>query len=169
MSCQINQQKLDAIKRIERKAYPAFMQSYQYIDTPEEAYEEIECDGDYYCHVDNGWYMLICNSDEAYVEDLASERPLGFIELNIMLNILRKFGDKFITADCRASTSYRLLKMAEKRKLIQMYEENPWNWGSEKMIQLKFKVNPIQKIESFTFSEWFCIEEYLNAPYINFF
>jgi hypothetical protein len=169
MSCQIDQQKLDRIKDIERKAYPKFMYAYQDVETPEQAYDEIECNGDYFCHVDNGWYMLGCNDSEVYVEDLASIRPLGFTELNVILNILRQFGDKFITADCRFSTSYRLLKLAERKKLIEIFEEQPWKWGPETMYELKFKVKPIQKLECNTFSEWFYVEEGLNAPYINFF
>lgn len=157
MSCVFNPINLQKVKEIERAAYPEFMWQFQDIENPSEAYEEIDCDGQFFCHIDNGWYMLGCNGpSEVYIEDLASVKNLGFAELNRILTILRSFGDKLITADCRGSTSYRLLKIAEKRGRIQVIEESPWNWGNEKMYELTFKVKP----ESFR--EWLEITEALD-------
>jgi hypothetical protein len=132
------------------------MWQFQDVETADEALDEVDCDGQFFCHIDNGWYMLGCNGAEVYVEDLASVRNLGFSELNTILRILRGFGEKLITADCRSSTSYRLLKIAEKRGSIQIISEDPWNWGSEKMYELKFKIKP----ESFR--EWLEFTEALD-------
>ena len=157
MSCLFNKINLNKIKEIERKAYPSFMWQFQDLETPEDAKDEVDCDGEFFCHIDNGWYMLGCNgSSEVYIEDLASSRSLGFPELNTILRILKGFGNKVITADCRSSTSYKLLKLLEKKGSIEILEEEPWNWESEKMYELKFKTKP----ESF--KEWLLMMEFLD-------
>jgi hypothetical protein len=157
MSCAFNLINLQKVKEIEKRAYPEFMWQFQDIESPAEAYEEIDCDGQFFCHIDNGWYMLGCNGPESvYIEDLASTRNLGFSELNTILRVLRSFGQKTITADCRSTTSYRLLKLAEKRGSIQIISEDPWTWENEKMYELVFKIKP----ESF--KEWLNLVEALD-------
>ena len=157
MTCLFNSFNLEKIKRIEKSAYPEFMWQFQDVETPEQAYDEIDCDGQFFCHIDDGWYMLGCNgANEVYIEDLASIRNLGFNELNTMLKILRGFGEKVITADCRSETSYRLLKIAERRGSIEMISERPWNWESEKMHNVVFKVKPA------SFREWLELTEVLD-------
>jgi hypothetical protein len=157
MSCVFNKFNLDKVKQIEKTAYPEFMWQFQDVETPAEAAEEVDCDGDFFCHIDNGWYILGCNgSKEVYIEDLASVRNLGFSELNTILRILRGFGSKLITADCRSATSYRLLKIAERRGSIQIISESPWSWEGETMYELSFKVKP----ESF--KEWLELSEALD-------
>lgn len=157
MSCLFTKANLEKVKEIERNAYPHFMQQFQDVETPAEAREEIDCNGEFFCHIDDGWYILGCNSyDEVYIEDLASMKNLGFSELNKVLSILRNFGEKLITADCRSSTSYRFLKILEKRGSIQIISEDPWNWGSEKMYEVVFKMNPVN------FKEWLELTEALD-------
>lgn len=157
MPCVFNKFNLEKVKQIEKSVYPEFMWQFQDIETPQEAYDEVDCDGEFFCHVDNGWYMLGCNGpQDVYIEDLASVKNLGFSELNTILRTIRSFGDKLITADCRSDTSYRLLKLAEKRGSIQIINEDPWTWGSEKMYEITFKVKP----ESF--KEWLQITEALD-------
>lgn len=157
MACVFNKFNLDKVKQIEKSAYPEFMWQFQDVESPAEAAEEVDCDGDFFCHIDNGWYILGCNGPrDVYIEDLASVRNLGFSELNTILRILRGFGDKLITADCRSATSYRLLKIAERRGSIQIISESPWNWEGETMYELSFKVKP----ESF--KEWLELTEALD-------
>lgn len=161
MTCIFNQQNLEKVKEIEKRAYPEFMLRYDSIDSVDDAKEELEAEcggGQYFCHVGDDWYILGCNrSNEIEVEDLASARSLGFAELNIILNLLRSFGPKNIRADCRSGTSYRLLKLAEKRGSIEIFSEEPWNWGNEKMYELVFKIKPTK------FKEWLELVEALDA------
>jgi hypothetical protein len=161
MACIFNQQNLEKVKEIEKRAYPEFMLRYDSIDSVDDAKEELESEcggGQYFCHVDNDWYILGCNrANEIEVEDLASVKSLGFAELNIILNLLRSFGPKNIRADCRSGTSYRLLKLAEKRGSIEIFSEEPWNWGNEKMYELVFKIKPTK------FKEWLDLVEALDA------
>ena len=161
MSCIINKENLEKIKEIEKLAYPNQFQMYQYIDTVEDAYGHIDCDGDFFCHIGENWYILGCNDpEEIEVHDLASaKKNLGFSELNIILNLLRGFGDKMVSADCRDSTSYRLLKLAEKRGSIKiMNEMSYWDRDfGENMHQVKFKVMPA------SFKEWLELSESIDS------
>ena len=157
MTCLLNKTNLQRVKEIEKKAYPKFMQQYQDVDSIEDAYDEIDCDGDFFCHIADGWYILGCNNyDHIYIEDLARIRALNFSDLKYIINILKKYGDKLIKADCRSSTSYRLLKLAEKRGLIEIIEEKPWNWEGEKMYEIDLKIKPQ------SFKEWLSITESLD-------
>jgi hypothetical protein len=161
MTCVINKENLEKVKEIEKLAYPTQFHFYQNVDSVEDANDHIDCDGDFFCHIGEDWYILGCNDpEEVEVHDLASaKRNLGFSELNIILNLLRSFGDKTISADCRDATSYKLLKLAEKRGSIKiMREMSYWDRDfKENMHQINFKVNPAN------FKEWLELCETLDA------
>jgi len=159
MTCNLTEKKLMTIKEIEQKAFPAHMRQYDDIESMEDVDELTEdCTGDFFCHIETDWYILGCNSDKVYVEDFASTRSLGLPELYRVIKLLRSFGDKIIEADFRQSTSYRLIKMAEKKKIVEIIDESPWNWDGEKMTEVTFKILP--PIGGFL--EWFYSSENFN-------
>lgn len=144
MGCILNKEKIRQIKDIESRAYPPHMRTYEDIETPEDVKDYVDCDGDAFCHVEDGWYMLGCNGpSEVYVADLASARPLSFVDMNKVTTILRSMGEKTITAECRHSTSYRLIKLLEKRGVIEVMNDTfSHNWGSEAMREVEFRFRP---------------------------
>ena len=161
MSCNLDLKKLMRIKEIEKKVFPEHMRQYEDIESMDDVDELTEdCYGEFFCHVENDWYILGCNSgDKVYVDDFSSVKSLGLPELYAVVRLLRSFGDKIIEADFRQSTSYRLIKMAEKKKIVEIIDETPWNWDGEKMSEITFKILPPVGVG--TFKEWLAGKEML--------
>jgi hypothetical protein len=158
MPCVLNKENIEKVKRIEMLAYPPHMRMYDDVETPEDVMDYADCEGQFFCHIDDGWYMLGCDEPgETFVADLAASRSLGFTDLNKVMSVLRGMGDKKVTAECRQSTSYRLLKLAERRGLIEVLSDKTGRkWGNDTMREVEFLVKPIG------FREWLQTNEALD-------
>jgi hypothetical protein len=157
MPCVLNKENIEKVKRIEMLAYPPHMRMYDDVETPEDVMDYADCEGQFFCHIEDGWYMLGCDEpDETFVADLAASKSLGFGDLNKVMSVLRGMGDKKVTAECRQSTSYRLLKLAERRGLIEILSDKTGRkWGSDTMREVEFLVKP-------GFREWLRMDEALD-------
>lgn len=157
-SCALTQQNLDKVKEIEDIAYPNFMKGMQDIESISDVLDYAECDGEIICLIEDDWYILGCNSRKSIeIVDLASKKSLTFSDINKIVNFLKSYGDKVINVDARATTSYRLIKLLQKRGAIEIIHDSPWNWESETMHELKFKF-----ITPNNFKEWLNLSEILN-------
>lgn len=143
---------LEKIRNIERISYPRFMWEYQDSENFQDLYHIINKNNDkgkFFYHIDKNWYVLgVIKLNETIISDLASTGVFNFKQMNHILDILKEHGNKKITADCRDSTSYSLLKLLEQRGTIEILNENAWLWGNEKMYKLSFYIKPK------TFCEW---------------
>lgn len=153
----MSQQNIEKIKLIEKKSYPQFMWQYEEAKNLDDIYKIInknKKDGEIFFHIDEDWYLLGVNrNEEISIADLASTKKLSFLEMNCILDLIKKFGNKKIVADCRDSTSYNLLKLLEQRGTIEVITESPWLWGNEKMYKLSFTIKPKSFHEWFSFTE----------------
>lgn len=165
----LNKQEMDEVfekvKQIEASAYPKFMQSLQYLKSVEDAMNYVECDGKILFHLGTDWYMLGCQTgNEVEIADLASKKGIPPFQLNQIFEDLKKsFSDKIITCDARSSTSYKLIKYLEKSGDIEIIHEEPWNWGPEKMHELKFTFKKNNDVKESHFRSWYSTRRLLEV------
>jgi len=158
-SCALNQKNLDRVKAIEKIAYPSHMQFYGDFDDIDDVIDYADCDGQIDCIIQDDWYAIFCNGPrEVEVIDLAARRSLSLSDLLVIYQKMTSFGNKIFTMNARASTSYRLIKLGEKRGMFEILLDEPNSLNGEPMHEIEFKIKPRN-----TFKEWFYITEAIDA------
>ena len=158
-SCSLNQKNFDHVKSIEKEVYPPRMHTYQDFDDIEELLDYNGCDGQIDCIIKNDWYAIFCNGPtEVEITDFASRKPLGFAEILEVKNKLQSFGDKIISMNARESTSYRIIKLGERRGWFKIISDEPNITFGEPMHEIIMKVIP-----QTSFKEWLYIIEAIDA------
>ena len=158
-SCALNQKNLDRVKAIEKIAYPSHMQFYGDFDDIDDVIDYADCDGQIDCIIQDDWYAIFCNgSREVEVIDLAARRSLSLSDLLVIYQKMTSFGNKIFTMNARASTSYKLIKLGEKRGMFEILLDEPNSLNGEPMHEIEFRIKPRN-----TFKEWFYITEALDA------
>lgn len=158
-NCSLNQRNFDRVKQIEKTAYPNHMQFYQDFDDIDDIIDYADCQGQIDCHVENDWYAIFCNgAKEVEIIDLASTRPLSLSDLFVVYKKLLSFGDKLFTMNARETTSYRLIKLGEKRGMFEIISDEPNSLYGEPMHEIVFKMKPRNN-----FKEWFYTQEAIDA------
>jgi hypothetical protein len=115
------------LRKIERAVYPAYMQQMQDIRNVVDL--AIYCEGRPHVRVWRDGYIIYTRRE---IVDLCSLSPLSWGEINMIYKTLRKFyKSRKISADLRETTSYRLIKLYEKRGKIELLHDTPWYWGNE--------------------------------------
>ena len=158
-SCLLNQKNFDHVKNIEKEVYPPRMHTYQDFDDIEELLDYNDCDGQIDCIIKNDWYAIFCNGPtEVEITDFASRKPLGFAEILEVKNKLQSFGDKIISMNARESTSYKIIKLGERRGWFKIISDEPNITFGEPMHEITMKVIP-----QTSFKEWLYIIEAIDA------
>jgi hypothetical protein len=158
-SCSLDQDNFDHVKSIEKEVYPPRMQTYQDFDDIEELLDYNDCDGQIDCIIKNDWYAIFCNGPtEVEITDFASRKPLGFAEILEVKNKLQSFGDKIISMNARESTSYKLIKLGERRGWFEIISDKTNITFGETMHEIIMKVIP-----QTSFKEWLYIIETIDA------
>ena len=158
-SCSLDQDKFDHVKSIEKEVYPPRMHTYQDFDDIEELLDYNDCDGQIDCIIKNDWYAIFCNGPtEVEITDFASRKPLGFAEILEVKNKLQSFGDKIISMNARESTSYKIIKLGERRGWFKIISDEPNITFGEPMHEIIMKVIP-----QTSFKEWLYIIEAIDA------
>ena len=159
-SCSLDQDKFDHVKSIEKEVYPPRMQTYQDFDDIEELLYYSGCNKKQIdCIVENDWYAIFCNGPtEVEITDFASRKPLGFAEILEVKNKLQSFGDKIISMNARESTSYKLIKLGERRGWFKIISDKTNITFGETMHEIIMKVIP-----QTSFKEWLYIIETIDA------
>jgi hypothetical protein len=158
-SCLLNQKNFDHVKSIEKEVYPPRMHTYQDFDDIEELLDYNDCDGQIDCIIKNDWYAIFCNGPtEVEITDFASRKPLGFAEILEVKNKLQSFGDKIISMNARESTSYKIIKLGERRGWFKIISDEPNITFGEPMHEIIMKVIP-----QTSFKEWLYIIETIDA------
>jgi len=144
-----SQENLDKALDIERKAYPPHMQfinSYIEGGGQLDVYDiadYLECNvNNIVFHMGSNWFILGCvQGNELEIADWASDGGMSISGVKAFFSVLRQYKDKTITCNARETTSYRLIKKAEKIGYLTILDEQPWSWGGVTMIDMKFKFN----------------------------
>jgi hypothetical protein len=158
-SCALNQKNLDRVKAIEKIAYPSHMQFYGDFDDIDDVIDYADCDGQIDCIIQDDWYAIFCNGPrEVEVIDLAARRSLSLSDLLVIYQKMTSFGNKIFTMNARASTSYRLIKLGEKRGMFEILLDEPNSLNGEPMHEIEFRIKPRN-----SFKEWFYITEAIDA------
>jgi hypothetical protein len=142
-----SKENLDKALDIERKAYPPHMQlinSYIEQGGTLDIYDiadYLECSiNDIVFHMGSNWFILGCKKgNELEIADWASDGGMSPGAVKTFFSVLSQYRDKTITCSARETTSYKLIKNAEKLGYVTVLEEEEWSWGGVKMVDLKFR------------------------------
>jgi hypothetical protein len=142
-----SQENLDKALDIERKAYPPHMQlinSYIEQGGTLDIYDiadYLECGiNDIVFYMGSNWFILGCNKgNELEIADWASDGGMSPGAVKTFFSVLSQYKGKTITCSARETTSYKLIKNAEKLGYVTVLEEEEWSWGGVKMVDLKFR------------------------------
>jgi len=142
-----SQENLDKALDIERKAYPPHMQlinSYIEQGGTLDIYDiadYLECSiNDIVFYMGSNWFILGCNKgNELEIADWASDGGMSPGAVKTFFSVLSQYKGKTITCSARETTSYKLIKNAEKIGYVTVLEEEEWSWGGVKMVDLKFR------------------------------
>ena len=142
-----SQENLDKALDIERKAYPPHMQlinSYIEEGGTLDIYDiadYLECGiNDIVFYMGSNWFILGCNKgNELEIADWASDGGMSPGAVKTFFSVLSQYKGKTITCSARETTSYKLIKNAEKLGYVTVLEEEEWSWGGVKMVDLKFR------------------------------
>lgn len=133
---------LAKLKRIEREAYEGtgYMQM-QYCTSWESVASYCECSLDdlHIAFIDDGYVIAACHEDYMEIVDLASSGRN--MNLFAVWDFLKEIGKPMIF-DARESTSYRLIKLLERRGEISIVEDTPHPWGGETFHDVRCTLNP---------------------------
>lgn len=133
---------LRRIKAIEAAAYPPSMRQLQNVATWKEVADYCECRAEELLVLSGeSWYLLAAEHED-YVEiaDLAATGGLGSAIWRIIAAAKGRWAGKTVVCDARQGTSYCLLKALERRGIVRVISETPWEWEDEKMFEVKLKV-----------------------------
>lgn len=124
---------LKALRKIEAAAYPKHMQYMQDIRSWVDVQE--------YCESETVAVLLkdhfYCLATEVEVVDLASSSKLSIADsLEVVSFLQETFESRPFTLDARETTSYRLLKMLEKRGRLAILSDEPWDWDGIAMHEM---------------------------------
>ena len=144
-----SQENLNKALDIERRAYPPHMQlinSYIEHGGTLDIYDiadYLECGiNDIVFYMGSNWFILGCKKgDELEIADWASAGGMSFEAVKMLFSVLYQYKDKTITCDARETTSYRLIKKAERLGYVTVLKEEEWNWGGVKMVDMKFRLS----------------------------
>ena len=144
-----SQENLEKALDIERKAYPPHMQlinSYVEDGGTLDIYDiadYLECGlDDIIFHMGSNWFIIGCvDGNELEIADWASDGGMSPNAIKAFFGVLRQYKDKTISCSARETTSYSLIKQAERVGYVTVLEEEAWNWGGVKMVDMKFKFN----------------------------
>jgi len=158
--CSLNQQNFDHVKSIEKQVYPHIMQAFQDFDNIEDLLDYSDCDGQIDCIIKQDWYVIFCNGSKVEIIDLASRKRLEYSELMEIKRKLESFGDKIITMNARESTSYKLIKLAERRGVFKIISDKPNYTFGEPMHELELRLLKMKPQNSF--KEWYYYQEAID-------
>lgn len=131
---EISLEEIERIKQIERKVYPTHMQYMQHVQSVANLIEYTESE-DSHIMLGPDWYLIVTPTE---IVDIATTGKLGLQTMIQISNTLKEcYGDKVFSLDARASTSYRLLKVLERRGQIKIHSSEEWYWGNEKMYEME--------------------------------
>lgn len=144
-----SEENLQKILDIERKAYPTHMQMInRYISGGgtlkiEDIADYLDCKiNDIIFYVGENWFIIGAKRGD-FIE-IGDWACIGGMTLNMakqFFKILYKYKDYTFECDARSTTSYPIIKRAEKMGYLQVLSESEWDWYGVKMISLKFKFN----------------------------
>lgn len=144
-----SQENLEKALDIERKAYPPHMQlinSYVEDGGTLDIYDiadYLECGlNDIVFHMGSNWFIIGCvDGNELEIADWASDGGMSPNAIKAFFGVLRQYKGKTISCSARETTSYSLIKKAERVGYVTVLEEEKWNWGGVNMVDMKFKFN----------------------------
>jgi hypothetical protein len=164
----LSNSQIKLIKDIEKKSYPSFMRSFDSLRSKQDIIDYVTDGEDYDEQLmqnikivisdSSDWYMIFTiNNYENMIEvqDLAGHEnnsndiKKSLNKLNEIIEVFKPYKGMSIKADFRETTSYRLIKLLEKKQIIQIQDERKWSWGNETMIEVEFIIIDIPSSKVF--------------------
>lgn len=136
----VTKKDIKKIVALEAAIYPEFMQYMQDIRTKKDIKEYCE-DTKVSVALGEDWYLIVTQDE---VVDLATASRLPLSTLNGIFNALKAhFGERVFTLDARASTSYRIISVYEKRGKLKIHSSSEWYWEDELMYELELSLQEV--------------------------
>jgi hypothetical protein len=146
-TCTFTQANLRHIQDLEKEIYPPNMQFWQDDENEDDwrasfeqmldiaEYEEDEID----CIIQPDWYALLgVRSNTVEIIDLASRRKLNVTDFKTLYSKLLSFGNKIFKMNARLTTSYPIIKNAEKKGYLRILMDEPTSLFGEPMREIEF-------------------------------
>ncbi|RMH14939.1 MAG: hypothetical protein D6698_11990 [Gammaproteobacteria bacterium] len=134
------------IRRIERAAYPQVYWGLQDIESLEDVAEYVGCHvRDLVVLHGENWYLLGSSTGEDfYIADLASAGGMGLKDLAQVKELMLQHERVYMEA--RETTSYRLVKFMERRGLVSIMTDHPFEWGGEVFHEIELEIRRRRKV-----------------------
>ncbi len=130
--------RLRHLRAIERGAYPPAFRQLQ--DCRTWADLRAYCEGEPRVWTWPGGYLL---ATDVEIVDLASTIPVSLAQLRRLAGELAAhFGSRDVTLDARERTSWRLIRYAARRGILEIRSAEPWEWDGERFFEttIRFRV-----------------------------
>jgi hypothetical protein len=140
-----NDQKLRLIKDLEREKYPSGMRTLQTVDPNDEEelldYFEVDDKDKVSIHFgDNDeWYAILSRLPNNVLEVVDLAGDLGENIIYKLTEMLKPYINWTIKGSFRVATSYRLIKLLERRGHIDILEQENDSFGNEPFKNVTFK------------------------------
>lgn len=121
--------KLNELRRREKVAYPPHMLQMQGCKTWGDLQDYCESSHVEIYFLGSNGYVILTQSE---VVDWVGDATTCFEAFRIIKNA---FGNKPFGADFRASTSWPIMQVMERRGRIRLSNVSSWYWGSEEMFE----------------------------------
>jgi hypothetical protein len=131
---------IELLRRIERSAYPPHMRQMQDVNSIRDLAEYCECRVSEVRVIEGpNYYVIVALKDECCeIVDMAATGRFNFFAVVSQLKSI--VGDREVTLDARASTSYPLVRLMERRGLIVVQSCEEWDWDGETMYEMSLRV-----------------------------
>jgi hypothetical protein len=123
---------IQKIKRIERDAYPEYMQYLQSCNNLDDIAEYLECSPDQVFSLEGeNWYLLASVDEDSRTMEIADLASVGKFNPFAITKLAREFKGFEVTMDLRESTSYPLFMKLVQWKEWEVIHDEPWMWEEE--------------------------------------
>ena len=132
----VTKKQIQMIKKIEKQAYPRYMQQMQRIRNLDGLADYCECTKENVILLaEDKWYLILAKDEDTYeVVDWAS---IGATNIPKIIGFFNTLKGKKLVMDTRESTSYKFIKSAQRHKRIQITKDETWFWGTEVMHEIE--------------------------------
>jgi hypothetical protein len=142
----ISDEDIQKVKDIEKKMYPPFMRMYHNFNSKEELMDFMEVDDPKNARIHIGdnsdWYLVLSlHPEDNSVEIVDMAGQLGTRLIHELKTIFDSYRGMKLYGDFRDKTSWRLMKLMEKRGAINITEHEEWHWSDELMHRVTFEIN----------------------------
>lgn len=132
----ITKKQIQMIKKIEKQAYPRYMQQMQHVRNLQELADYCECTKENVILLaEDEWYLIVAKDKDTYeVVDWAS---IGAVNVPKIIGFFNELRGKKLVMDARESTSYKFIKSAQRHQRLKITKDETWHWRTEIMHEIE--------------------------------